>query len=156
MARSAKARGAAAAQVRSDLVSESELHRVVADFLNWVMLPPAIWTTFPAGWGKLGKATAGRLKASGLKEGFPDILLFYDGHAFGIELKTRKGKPTPVQLEMFNSLNYAGVQVHICRRLEEVRDVLVRYKIPMRKHDGLETSEIRCPSQPDAGAPQTP
>ena len=46
--------------------SEAQLHKSVAEFLDWVLLPPALWTTFPAGWGKLGKATAGQMEREGV------------------------------------------------------------------------------------------
>jgi hypothetical protein len=105
--------------------SEIDLHRSVAEFLDWVILPPTVWTTFPAGWGRLGRATAGRLRACGLKEGMPDILVFHHGGTIGIELKTLAGKPSAVQLQMANRLLHAGVPVHICRSINDVHRVLV-------------------------------
>ena len=56
---------------------EIDLHRTVAEMLDWAMLPPAMWTTVPGGWGYLPGATAGILKACGYKKGFPDILAFF-------------------------------------------------------------------------------
>jgi sulfur relay (sulfurtransferase) complex TusBCD TusD component (DsrE family) len=119
-----------------------------------MLLPPAVWTTFPAGWGKLGKATAGRLKACGLKEGMPDLFIFYDGRTHGIELKTPHGGHSPAQIEMAPKLFAAGVNVYTCRSLEEVRGYLIMHKIPMRNHYGIKTPETRCPSQPDASTAQ--
>jgi hypothetical protein len=154
MARSAKAHAAAAARVRSVPVSEDSLHRSVAEFLDWMLLPPAVWTTFPAGWGKLGKATAGRLKAVGLKEGMPDILVFR-GVTIGIELKTEKGKQSPEQIAMMYKLRAAGVSVHVCRSIDEVYEVLTTFRVPMRSfHGSFTPTESRRAPQPDASAAQ--
>lgn len=113
--------------------TEASLHKAVADLLDWVLLPPALWTTFPAGWGKLGKATAGRLHASGLKAGFPDILIFFNGRAVGIELKTERGVVSKDQHKMFLQLYEAGVRVYICRSTDDVIGVFETESLPHRK-----------------------
>lgn len=113
-------------------ISESQLHQAVADLLDAILLPPALWTTFPAGWGKLGKATAGRLHAAGLKAGFPDILVFYNSFTTGIELKTENGRTSQEQDRMFLLLSKAGVPIYICRDTDDVIGVLERRSIPHR------------------------
>ena len=114
--------------------SEAALHASVAEFLNWMLLPPAVWTTFPAGWGKLGKATAGYLKKSGLKAGLPDCLVFHNDTCIGIELKTEKGKLSAAQKAMFPLLEAAGIKIFVCRSMIEVDDVLRNCLVPMRSH----------------------
>jgi hypothetical protein len=94
---------------------ESELHASVAQLLDWILLPPAIWTTFPAGWGKLGKATAGRLYASGLKKGMPDIFVFAPRRVIGIELKVGANSTSAAQRTMFAQLQAVGITVYVCR-----------------------------------------
>jgi hypothetical protein len=86
-----------------------------------VLFPPAIFTTFPAGWGKLTKGTAGRLFASGLKKGMPDILVFDVGRrVIGIELKAGAGSVSAAQRDMFSKLQGVGVRVYVCWSLEDV------------------------------------
>jgi VRR-NUC domain len=114
-------------------VSESQLHKATADLLDWVLLPPALWTTFPAGWGKLPKATAGRLHGAGLKAGFPDLLIFFNGRCTGIELKTDDGQVSKKQMAMFLRLGEAGVRVYICRNTDDVIGVLEQESLPHRK-----------------------
>jgi hypothetical protein len=127
------------------------LHRTVAEFLDWMLLPPTVWTTFPAGWGKLGKAVAGRLKACGMKEGMPDAFVFHGGRAIGIEFKTETSKQSLVQINMNYKLMNAGIPVYVCRSIEEVYDILISHKVPMRSFNGiLPTSESRRPPQLDA------
>lgn len=114
-------------------MTEGELHKAVADLLDWVLLPPALWTTFPAGWGKLDKATAGRLHGSGLKAGFPDILIFFNGRCVGVELKTKKGRISKNQHLMFMRLYEAGVKVYVCYSTDDVVGVFEQESLPHRK-----------------------
>jgi predicted peroxiredoxin len=114
-------------------VTEDQLHRATAVLLDTILLPPALWTTFPSGWGKLGKATAGRLHGSGLKAGMPDILIFFNGRAIGIELKTETGKLSKDQINMAARLSDAGVRVYLCRNTDDVIGVLEEMSLPHRK-----------------------
>lgn len=122
--------------------TEEQLHRVVSELLDWCLLPPALWTTFPAGWGKLPRATAGRLYACGLKPGLPDIFVFYDGRTIGIELKRVGGKPTKIQQDMHQKLRAAGIMVHLCCSAQDVVLTLKAEGFPLRKMrtEGLVTS----------------
>lgn len=120
--------------------SERQLHRTIAEFLDLALTPPTVWTTFPAGWGKLSEAMAGELRACGLKKGFPDILIFgvhsvaanrVYPKVVGIELKT-KTKASAAQQVMFPKLRALGIAVYICHDLEEVIAALREQYIPMR------------------------
>lgn len=120
-------------------VTEAQLHHSVAQLLDWLLLSPALYTTFPAGWGKFSKAMAGQLKHSGLKPGMPDILVFYDGTCVGLELKAPGGKMSAVQLEMRDKLQKAGIDVFACDSIDAVVRVLLALGIPLRKAD------LQCP-----------
>lgn len=121
--------------------TELQLHATVAKYLDWVLMSPALYTTFPAGWGVLAKSTAGRLKGAGLKQGMPDILLFLNGLCFGIELKSYKGVLTPVQRDMHKKLRDAGVPVAVCTSLNEVIAILKVWGFPLRRTKGAEDVE---------------
>jgi hypothetical protein len=122
-----------AARPKTVAVSESQLHATVADLLKWVLRPPAFATTFPAGWGKLSKATAGRLYASGLQRGMPDILVFPGaGRCIGIELKAPGRYPTPVQRAMHAKLDKAGIKVYVCESVADVIGALNDAQVPFR------------------------
>jgi hypothetical protein len=116
--------------------TENQLHATVAQFLDWALLPPALYTTFPAGWGVLTRSTAGRLKGCGLKQGMPDILLFHQGRCFGIELKSYKGTLSRAQLEMHDKLRAAGTEVFVCASLDEVLYALKTIGVPLRRTRG--------------------
>ena len=133
--------------------TEIDLHRSVADYLNWMVLPPAVWTTFPAGWTAMRPGAAGRLRGCGLKAGMPDILVFYNGSTLGIELKALGGKPTPVQRDMLGKLYTAGVKVHVAHSIDDVHAHLVNHGIPLRKSSyGNQASEGRRPQESAQGA----
>jgi hypothetical protein len=112
--------------------------------LDWVLMPPAIYTTFPAGWGKLTKGTAGRLYASGLKRGMPDILVFdVMRRVIGIELKAGANSVSAAQRDMFAKLQGVGVRVYVCRSQEDVIRAL--------DNAGIMHREVNlCPSETNA------
>lgn len=113
-------------------VSELALHRAIAQLLDWVIKPPALWTTFPAGWGKMTPAMAGLLYSCGLKKGMPDILVFHQGRCFGIELKLFGRTQSQAQREMTALLKAADIPVFLAHSPEEVISALKCMKVPMR------------------------
>jgi hypothetical protein len=129
--------------------SERQLHRTVAEFLDWALMPPAVYTTFPAGWGKLSEAMAGELRACGLKTGFPDILIF-DLHPIianrlypkvvGIELKAKTGVSAAQQL-MFPRLKAVGWAIYVCRDLESVVAALREQRVMLKTGWGTAIKE---------------
>lgn len=121
-------------KLRSTDPPEVELHKSVADFLDWCLLPPSVWTTFPAGWGKLPITTAARLKACGLKPGFPDIMVWRpDGRMCGVELKKPGEKPNLDQNSVHWRLKAIHVPVFVCCTLEEVNAALIAFNVPLRR-----------------------
>lgn len=112
--------------------TESQLHQSIAELLDWILIEPAFYSTFPAGWGKLTKGTAGRLYASGLKRGMPDILVFDRNKVAGIELKAGKNSVSSAQRTMFAKLQAVGITVHVCRSQEDVLAALCREEISCR------------------------
>lgn len=111
-------------------MTEAEFHNSVASFLNAALHPVVFWTTFPAGGG--GRFRGMRLKRAGLRPGVPDILIFFGGRAFGVELKTKKGSLSCEQKGCHMDLSIAGVAVKVCRSLLDVEHALTEWKIPLR------------------------
>lgn len=128
--------------------TERELHASVADMLSWALLPNnTVWTTFPAGGYLLNRAAAGHLRRKGLKAGMPDILIWwYDyyvanigyGKCIGIELKVGKNKLSATQSDVWHQLKQVGVNVYVCRSLEDVVKALKEEDVPMRPNVGLD------------------
>jgi hypothetical protein len=125
---------------------EDELHAAVADALDRLLLPPAEWTTFPAGHVPLPARFAVKLARMGLKRNWPDILVLC-GPLHGIELKrsgetlsrarwvrTRSGAPRYVegQREVFPRLETAGMKLATCHTVVGVLDQLTAWGVPLR------------------------
>ena len=100
--------------------TEDQFHLAVAELLDVCLIPPTLYTTFPAGYGKLSKATAGKLRAKGMKPGFPDILVFDRRRVVGLELKVGKGTLSAKQREMHARLQAVGIRVYVIRHLNDV------------------------------------
>lgn len=127
------------------VVSEDELHADAARLLNKLLLPPAEWTCFPAGNVPLPPEYAAKLARFGLKRGWPDILISYNG-IYGLELKrkggglsksrlvrTRSGAQRLVegQADVFPRLERSGMRIAVCHDVDEVMDALVAWRLPM-------------------------
>lgn len=104
-------------------ITEEQLHRQVAEYLNWSIAEDAVWF-HPANGGARSKGEAGRLRAIGVKAGVPDIVIVWRGRAHFIELKTAAGRVSDAQHEMHSRLMLAGAVVTICRSLEEVEQFI--------------------------------
>jgi len=130
------------------VVPEDDLHAAVAQALDLLLLPPAMWTTFPAGLVELPGQAAAKLARLGLKRNWPDILVLH-GALHGIELKrvggqlsrtrtvrTRRGSLRMVegQADVHPRLEAAGMKIAVCRSVDEVLAALAAWGVPMRGH----------------------
>ena len=128
--------------------SEDDLQETVADALRVLLLPPTMWTAFPAGHVKLAPAQAARLYRMGLCRGWPDILIIHDGCVFGIELKTRTGVLSKTRIvrtrsggarvvvgqrDMHTRLLASGMRLAVCRSLDGVLSQINAWGIPTRE-----------------------
>jgi hypothetical protein len=128
-------------------VAESALQQQVVDYLRVMVLPPAEWTAFPAGHVALDPAAAAKLFRQGLKRGWPDLLIPFNG-LHGIELKrpgtglsksryvrTRGGALRYVegQEEVLPRLMAAGAKVCVADSLDGVIMALRGWGIPLRR-----------------------
>ena len=133
-------------RLTAPVVPEDDLHLAVADALDRLLMPPAEWTTFPAGHVPLPALWAVKLARLGLKRNWPDILVLHNG-ILGIELKrpgerlsiarwvrTRRGAPRYVegQREVFPRLERAGMRIAICTSVVEALNAVSAAGIPLR------------------------
>lgn len=135
-------------RLMASIVPETDLHESVANALDLLLLPPATWTTFPAGCVELTGQAAAKLARLGLKRGWPDVLVLH-GALHGIELKrvdgtlsrtrtvrTRRGSLRIVegQRDTFPRLEAAGMKIAVCRSVDAVLVQLAAWNIPLRMH----------------------
>lgn len=80
--------------------------------------------------GRRDKATAGRLKAEGVRAGMPDLCLPVPrggACALWIEMKTETGRLSEAQRETADALRAEGARVEVCRSAAEAIGVLEAY-----------------------------
>ena len=83
------------------------------------------------------RSTAALSKSLGMKPGFPDLIFYYRGTPFGIELKApkapgqRAGKPSDVQLGMHQYLGNAGCKVFLAWSVDDVLSALAEMGVPV-------------------------
>jgi hypothetical protein len=135
-------------QLVAPIAPEDDLHAAVAQALDLLLLPPAQWTTFPAGHVELTGQAAAKLARLGLKRNWPDVLVLH-GVLHGIELKrpggtlsrtrtvrTRRGRLRIVegQRDVFPRLEAAGMKLTTCDSVTAVLDALAGWGVPLRRH----------------------
>ncbi len=114
---------------------EDGFHMAVAQFLDLALPRDAAWTTVECG-GERPTREAERLKAKGVKPGWPDVQIVYRGRLIVIELKAPGKTPSKIQKAMHEQLILAGALVYpAATRLEHVEGFLSAI-MPLRATTG--------------------
>lgn len=80
--------------------------------------------------GLRSKATAAKLKAEGVKRGYPDVALDYPSgshHGLRIEMKKQGGRTSPEQEKWLENLNNAGYLAVVCVGWEAAANIIKSY-----------------------------
>lgn len=135
-------------RLKRPIAPEEELHEAVAKALTFLVKPPAMWSTFPAGHVQLPAHAAARLVRCGLKRGWPDIILIHQGRPYGLELKREGGRLSRTyltrvrsgawiervgQADVFPRLEAAGMLIAVCASVDEVLAALRGWGVPLRE-----------------------
>jgi VRR-NUC domain len=72
---------------------------------------------------------AAKLKGMGVVAGAPDVLLWHDGKAFALELKSPDGRLSEAQSEMLARLDRAGVFTCVAHGLDRAIAVLESWNL---------------------------
>ena len=64
------------------------------------------------------------LKEEGLQVGVPDLVLMYNGTAYGLELKTDKGSTSDSQNKVHKAWKEQGIEVYVVRSFEEFKELI--------------------------------
>lgn len=117
---------------------EEEIHLAIAQYLDTVIKRPSRWHTIEVSNQASGFAAMHRqkrLKARGVRTGWPDICLYWinpDSDGWGrpelklifLEVKSAKGKLTEKQEELHEELKKDGHYVYVVRSIDEVKAIL--------------------------------
>jgi hypothetical protein len=109
---------------------EAALQRAVINLLEVALLPGTAWTAFPAGGG--GELRGAILCGLGLRPGWPDLQLVFQGRYHGIEVKSESGHLSGAQHARHAEISAAGGLVATVRSLDQVVEALRAWRIPTR------------------------
>src|SRR4051812_11105937 len=111
---------------------EDDEHVALAHALHVLLPPGCFWTSHELRNAKSAAEGANR-KRRGCRAGFPDLTVWYRGRVYPFELKRRAGGAvSPAQKVVHAEMAAAGFPVHVCKRPEDVLDVLRREGVPLR------------------------
>ena len=111
---------------------EEDLHRHCADWLRHMEMrhPQLLWTHHSPNGGLRTRAEAGRLKAMGVKKGYPDLVnhkALGGWRGFAIELKAKKGVVSEDQADWLDSFENDGYLTGIARNLDQFMEMVNVY-----------------------------
>lgn len=117
---------------RKNRSDEFVLTMRIADMLKVEAPPSLLWTHFPAGEAR-DERTGAKLKAMGLKPGWPDFLFVLPGGRLGaIEVKTEAGRLSDTQKRWATDARGAGAAWAECRTVGGVREALRGWGVAMK------------------------
>ena len=97
---------------------EQDIQKLVLQHLKWRGYRD-IFFFHPANGGYRKPVEAAILYSLGLVAGVPDLIILKDGHCYGLELKTEKGKLSESQGKTIELMRTAGCTVGICYGLAD-------------------------------------
>jgi len=102
---------------------EEAIQRAVVDLLTKCGVPGLVWFHVPNG-GWRSMVEAGIFKAMGVKPGVSDLILLHRGTFYALEIKTDKGKLTPLQQRFLDDVKAAGGYATWAAGIDEAYRVL--------------------------------
>ncbi len=118
---------------------EELLQKAVADYLRVALPSDSTWHHSPNE-TKGTVAWHAKRKALGMRAGWPDIEIIWQGRAYFVELKAPGNYLSPPQKKTHGALLKAGAPVATCRRIEEVEGTLRGWGFPLRATTGARTA----------------
>lgn len=99
-------------------MTEDQLQKAVVRALAVNARSDAIYWHTPNG-GSRNAIEAAKLKGMGTRAGIPDILILCNSQLYGLELKTERGRLSPLQRLMLDELRRAGARVAVSYGLDD-------------------------------------
>jgi len=72
-------------------------------------------------------------KGMGLQKGRSDLVFYYSGRAYMIEMKTENGKQTPEQKKWQEIVEKNGFEYTICKTIEQFQEIIKRILLDLKK-----------------------
>lgn len=107
------------------LTEEDRLHIGVIQYLK-LQYPRANFF-HAANEGKRSPFERFKIKALGVRRGFPDLIVFFGGKHLAIELKTEKGRVMKEQAEWIMFLHSQGWTAQVCRGFDQAKEIIDQF-----------------------------
>jgi hypothetical protein len=108
--------------------SEQEIQKSIFEHLAWRAAPGVFAFHVPLG-GYRRPVEAAILKSLGTVAGIPDLIIVYQGHTYGLELKSDNGRLTDVQRDAHELLREAGATVATAYGIDEAIAQLTDWRL---------------------------
>jgi hypothetical protein len=102
---------------------EQLIQRALVERLAW-QKPAGVWFCHIGNGGYRRPIEAAIMAGMGVRRGAPDLLFIVDGRAFGLELKSERGRLSPAQRECHEEIREAGGVVGVAGSIDESVEML--------------------------------
>ncbi|MBY0561469.1 VRR-NUC domain-containing protein [Hyphomicrobium sp.] len=109
-------------------LTEAQIQKTLLDHLHHRAKPGVVYWHTPNG-GVRDRITGRQLKDQGVVSGVPDLLLFFRGQLYGLELKTEKGRLQPTQVKFQAALAKQGAILATAYGLDEALKILLGWGV---------------------------
>jgi hypothetical protein len=99
-------------------LTEEEIQRAVFQHLRH-RGAPGVFAFHPRNGSRDQRHLAGVNSGLGVVSGTPDVIIIKDGTVYGLELKTERGRLSPVQLKVHDEMRAAGCEVAVAYGLDQ-------------------------------------
>ena len=103
--------------------AEAAIQRAVVEHLKLRGVKGLCWFACPNG-GYRNLITAVNLKQEGVRAGVSDLIFLHRGHAYALEIKKERGRPSEAQLEFLDNWREAGGHGCVANGLDRCLSVL--------------------------------
>jgi hypothetical protein len=115
------------------LTSEYQVHRAIVGYLELILPRGAVLHHSPNEVDMRGPEAArmvAKARKMGTRKGWPDIeIIWNDGRAYFLEVKTSRGRVSSDQGETMDALRRAGAKVAVVRSIEDAWDALKEWGV---------------------------
>src|SRR5262249_2251000 len=111
---------------------EQQLQKTILAHLSRRGMPGLWYCHIPNG-GYRGAIEAAIFKSLGVVAGAPDLLLIFNGRAYGLELKAAKGRLSPTQIRTQEQMRQAGAIVETATGIDEALSWLTLWGLIKRE-----------------------